>query len=702
MSRMLRSSRDVLLALSCVALMAGCSSDSSDTTGSETSESGGETDSTPDTGDSADPDATTGSGDQTEADAAVGAPDTAVDEPDTPGPAATAWLVINEVCPSPVDGEDWLELLAVGVGTVDLADYALVDDNDSHAAETLAAGSVAVGEYVVVYAADEAPADGSAWVPFKLSKDDAVTLTRVASGEVVDVVDWEDGDAPEGSSWGRLPDGDASLAKLNPTPGATNVAFDGTEPLDHPYVTDRVLKVVLELPAESWTAIQADPLAEEYYQGAIEIEGERWEDVGIRTKGNSSLKQTASTGSIRYPFKVDSNLYVDGQTIMGFKKLSFANGFRDPSHLREHVTLGVMRDFGLITPRTGFVDLWMNDTHLGFYTLTEVVDGEFLEDYFDDDSGDLYKPEGPSGSLAYAGDSIESYSQAGLETNEDTSDQTAFLTFIAELDHGDLEAVLDVESALRYLAVSTLLVNLDSYLGPGHNYYLYEQAGVFTVIPWDTNLSFGSFTCSCEDAGLLGTLIDEPTCGALEDKPLVARLLDDPDRLATYEGYLEELMGGLVTVEAIAARVKAGADVIRSTVEADPTMTYTVADFETNLSDDVVSGQKTLFGLTSFVQRRIESVSGQLAGTEPRSNDGEGTCDSTGLGGGGGEDDTCDADGDCAGKCAAAALSCICHTTGGGKKICAATCSDDEDCDLGGNDMICHPTKDVCVPAPPP
>ena len=41
----------------------------------------------------------------------------------------------------------------------------------------------------------------------------------------------------------------------------------------------------------------------------------------------------------------------------------------------------------------------------------------------------------------------------------------------------------DAESITRYLALNTLLVNLDSYNGSGHNYYLYEHAGVFAVIP---------------------------------------------------------------------------------------------------------------------------------------------------------------------------------------------------------------------------
>jgi spore coat protein CotH len=41
------------------------------------------------------------------------------------------------------------------------------------------------------------------------------------------------------------------------------------------------------------------------------------------------------------------------------------------------------------------------------------------------------------------------------------------------------------------MAVSTAWSNLDSYQGSlAHNYYLYEQDGVFSLLPWDYNESF--------------------------------------------------------------------------------------------------------------------------------------------------------------------------------------------------------------------
>ena len=209
------------------------------------------------------------------------------------------------------------------------------------------------------------------------------------------------------------------------------------------------------------------------------------------------------------------------------------------------------------------------------------------------------------------------------------SDAERLHAVIDELNHGDIESVLDVDGALRFVAVSALLVNLDSYLGTGHNYYLYEEDGVFTYIPWDMNMSFGGFTCTCSPQDLKALYVYEPTCAELADRPLVDRLLQDDARRATYGAYLTELIGGLASVEAMTERVEQAADLIRPYVQADPTKFYSADDFETNLYDDLVQGNKQIFGLISFIRDRGANVAAQLAAEATSSNPGEGSCEAT-------------------------------------------------------------------------
>ena len=188
---------------------------------------------------------------------------------------------------------------------------------------------------------------------------------------------------------------------------------------------------------------------------------------------------------------------------------------------------------------------------MGLYTIAEQVDGDFIDAHFADDSGDLYKPEPEEGNLRFQGPTIDSYSleRLDLKTNEESSDHSAFLALVETLDShpGDAEAlaeVLDLDEVSLYLAFCTALTNLDSYYGLGHNYYLYEQEGVFSVIPWDLNESFGSFTCACDSEALLALPIDEPTCGDLDERPLVAAIFGNPQLLAQYHQHLEALFAG--------------------------------------------------------------------------------------------------------------------------------------------------------------
>ena len=63
-----------------------------------------------------------------------------------------------------------------------------------------------------------------------------------------------------------------------------------------------------------------------------------------------------------------------------------------------------------------------------------------------------------------------------------------------EGEKGDIESVLNVDSALKYIAANTVLGNYDSYNGNmAQNYYLYGQDGNFTVIP-------GTITCLSADS----------------------------------------------------------------------------------------------------------------------------------------------------------------------------------------------------------
>jgi hypothetical protein len=131
------------------------------------------------------------------------------------GDATGLTVVINEVVPQAAeDGPDWVELYNTGSAAVDVGGWVL-GDSDPENRSTLGAGlSVPAGGYLVLTEDVE--------FTFGLGKGDTVTLLD-GDGATVDTTSWTDGQADEGSSWGRLPNGTGAFQTLrSPTEGAVN------------------------------------------------------------------------------------------------------------------------------------------------------------------------------------------------------------------------------------------------------------------------------------------------------------------------------------------------------------------------------------------------------------------------------------------------------------------------------------------------
>jgi len=548
--------------------------------------------------------------------------------------ASKGTLALNEVMYAPVgDGVDWIEFIALGSEPLNLAEYAVIDDHPDHERVSLPEMMLQPGDFYVMKKHAE-----SGGLPFGLGRRDGIRLYRNES--LVSQIDWQDDNAPEGTTYGRVPDGTGDWQTTAPTPGQPNQAADlGEIPSTEIFPQDRVLEVELILSEDAWNAILSDPLAEEYHAGSINFDGTRVDDVAIRVKGNSTLNAVARSNSERFSFKVDINRYVPGQRLRGAKKLNFNNGFKDPTLMREYLGYDLLTRAGMTASRTAFVNLFVAGRHMGLYTMVEQVDDQFLERHFDDDTGDLYKPEPPAGLLLYRGPTLENYENIRVKNNEDSTDHSAFLSFISILNgerDGALEDIMDVETVLRNLALNVVMVNLDSYLGMGHNFYLYERDGQFVDIPWDLNETFGNFTCGCDRNGLVNFKIDEPTCGALNGRPLIAVLLSNPNYRDRYHQMLEDIIEGPASADAMAMRIQSTAQMIRPYVAQDPTKFFSMEDFERGLQEDVRGGG---VGLASFMRDRNDAIRRQLSGQDPSTHQGNGNCGQGrgGMMGGGGQ-----------------------------------------------------------------
>lgn len=212
--------------------------------------------------------------------------------------------------------------------------------------------------------------------------------------------------------------------------------------------------------------------------------------------------------------------------------------------------------------------------------------------------------------LRYIDDDPDSYSNIFQNAKTDITkvDQTRLIASLKALSEGEsLEEVLDIDEVLRYFVVHNFVRNGDSYTGSMvHNYYLYEEEGRLSMIPWDYNLAYGTFQSG--DAGSeVNAPIDTPVSGG-DSRPMVDWIFDSQEYTALYHQYFQEF---LETVD-IAGLIDTAAELIAPYVEKDPTRFYTYEEFETGVET-----------LRTFCRLRSESIAGQLAGIIPATEEGQ-------------------------------------------------------------------------------
>ena len=249
-----------------------------------------------------------------------------------------------------------------------------------------------------------------------------------------------------------------------------------------------------------------------WVDATIDFNGETWEHVGFRLKGNSSLRSSWTSGNNKLPFKLDFDQFEEGypatenQRFYGFKQLSFSSNFSDSSYLRETVTADLFRAAGVPSAQTAFyavyVDTGDGPVYYGLYTAVEVVDDTLIQTQFDDDSGNVYKPSGSAATFTAGSFDEEGYDKETNKKADDYSDVEALLeTLNSDLRLSDpsswraqLETVFDMDDFLQWLAANTVMQNWDTYGSMSHNYYLYHDpvSDQLVWIPWDNNQSLGS------------------------------------------------------------------------------------------------------------------------------------------------------------------------------------------------------------------
>jgi hypothetical protein len=462
---------------------------------------------------------------------------------------------------------------------------------------------------------------------------------------------------------------------------------------------NKVTEIDIQIDEDDWKWLIENARREEYKSCDITINGKTFHNVGIRPKGNSSLNMVASDSTTdRFSFKIKFDEYIEGQSYDGLKRLALNNIISDKTYMKEYLSYKLFEAMGIATPAYAYTHIKVNGQEWGLYLAVEVMEKSFLERYYDEAEGNLYKPESagfgqrenpvgdkqkaqqiPDGaqnvvvkqrknpgempadgkqnnlqknpqmpnneeekrdrfglmqgrakgtSLIYNGDDLSDYStlrsSAVLKTTDDDDFQKV-IDMIKNLNQGkNLEESLDVDEILRYFAVNTFLVNLDSYAGGlKHNYYLYEENGVFQILSWDLNLSFAGHEIQ-NASRAINFPIDTPVSDSMENSPLIAKLLEVPEYKEQYHKYLDEIVTEYIKNGIFENTISKVDKLIQKYVKNDSTAFYSYDEYKSSLPV-----------LIQFGKDRATSIDAQLSGKQPATSYGtiDTTVDLSALGG---------------------------------------------------------------------
>ncbi|OJX67045.1 MAG: hypothetical protein BGO95_09940 [Micrococcales bacterium 73-13] len=235
-----------------------------------------------------------------------------------------------------------------------------------------------------------------------------------------------------------------------------------------------------------------------WVEASVTIDGVRFDRVGLKLKGNSSLRQiTADTDPATIPWRIRLDKYVDGQSWDGQSDL-VVRGNSSSTSLNEAVALSLLGAAGLASESAIGASFSVNGGGSRLRLVIQNPDDAWTADELGEGVL-LYKSEA-GGSWDYVGDDPAAYAESFDQEagEEDYGPLIAFLEFVNESDDATFAAQLgdhlDVEAFATYLAFQDLVGNTDDIDGPGNNSYLAYDAttGRMTVVSWDLNLAFGA------------------------------------------------------------------------------------------------------------------------------------------------------------------------------------------------------------------
>ena len=293
----------------------------------------------------------------------------------------------------------------------------------------------------------------------------------------------------------------------------------------------------------------------------------------LRVENTTYDIKIAYRGAYTRKFRKRSYLidFDEPENFLGARKIHLNAEYRDPSLIRNKLSLDFFQDLGVLSPDSQHINFYRNDSLKGVYLQLESVDDLFLKKrglpagpiYYainNDANFSFTRDEKPKESL------LDGYSRVFGEPSDDdflhelittinTTPQSKFL--------GEVSQLLNMDKYLRWLVGAVCTMNNDGFT---HNYALYRNSDtcLFEILPWDYDATWGR--------KVNGGIMDH-TYVPIEGKKgnhLLSILFKIPEFRKMFKETLEEILETKFTVEYMETKVLALHQLVRPHILLDP------------------------------------------------------------------------------------------------------------------------------------
>ncbi len=397
------------------------------------------------------------------------------------------------------------------------------------------------------------------------------------------------------------PGGPASAKTFQPGPKLKpeDVKRYTTEPLYDPAA---VRTLFLEFEDADWEQALTD-----FYHSDVDIpakltvDGKVYPGVGVHFRGMTSFMMVPSGG--KRSLDISVNFLNADQRLNGYRSLNLLNASGDPTFLRTALYHHIARQY-IPAPKANWSQVVINGESWGIFVNTQQTNADFVRDFYQTTKGTRWKISGSprgQGGLSYLGDNPDAYRKIySIKSKDDPKAWAALIQLCKTLNQTPpenlaqaLEPMLDLEGALKFLAIDKALINNDGFWSRASDYSLYlDPKGRFHLIPWDANetlreterMGFGRALSGEQPAGNAEL---DPFAGADDaSKALLAKLVAVPALRARYLGYLRDIAEKWLDWKTLGPLAAKFQSYIADGVAADTRKLYSTAGFRKAVTED--------------------------------------------------------------------------------------------------------------------